>query len=61
MHLEKDEKKIALTKLALVGGNNKEGFLPKIQSKMRVTSKKNFLEGDKKRDSLQKSSDRPPS
>lgn len=30
MHLEKDEKKIALTKLALVGGNNKEGFLPKI-------------------------------
>lgn len=58
-HLEKEEKKIGVGKLALIG--NKEGFLPKIEGQVRFSSKKNLHEKEKKQEMFQNSAERPPS
>jgi hypothetical protein len=48
-HLEKEEKKLGVNKLAIV---NKEGFLPKIEGINRMNSKKTLMESDKKKDPI---------
>ena len=56
-HIEKEEKKIGVSKLALA----KEGFLPKIEGNTRlISSKKIFLESDKKKET-NPVEERPPS
>lgn len=56
-HIEKEEKKIGVSKLALA----KEGFLPKIEGNTRViSSKKSLLESDKKKEA-NPAEERPPS
>lgn len=56
-HIEKEERKIGVNKLALA----KESFLPKIDANTRVgSSKRNLLE-EKKKEAPHQAEERPPS